>query len=600
MGQPPDAVSLGNKEDAMNMETGIFRGVMKLVLGAGMLLAMITSGGAAEYTWDADTGTVGAQNGNGEWNTTSANWWDSSGNSNIVWPNADDIAVFGIAGGSGTITNNGIIHAGGLRISTNATYTIQSYAGILNLGTDEAIQCSTSATFTVYNKLVATNLTIARPSSESAGAVAITFYGTNDLAGNLVLGSGVNLDCRRPQAIGSATVIIQSGIQSGSSKGLNLNNATAAGVYTNAFQVWTGSIIRVSSSATTFSGPITLNGNCDLLWGNAGSANTTVSGPIGGTGNMAIKNSGSNFLTGASSYNGATTLSANNGATIVILDGGDNRLPATTIVTNSGGTLVLGYTSAMSQTLAGLIGSSNVVGGSAAGVNTLKLNIAAGTTNTFAGTLGGGGANQNNLALTLTGGGRLVLSGTNTYKGATVVSNGTLIASSTNALAGTTNIIVTSSGSLVATNLHIFSNCTLNASGANVVTTNLLVDAGAVLTPGGSGVIATNTFGTSLNDTAAINGTYEVDLSSNQTAACDRIVAAGSLNLGGMTIKLANPSVYNAGVSYVIATYSNSVTMPGAIQMSPPGEAVKWLLINGAGKEVILKRASYGAMLIVY
>jgi autotransporter-associated beta strand protein len=64
-------------------------------------------------------------------------------------------------------------------------------------------------------------------------------------------------------------------------------------------------------------------------------------------------------------------------------------------------------------------GSSNQVVGGSAALSTLTLNIAAGTTNAYAGILGGGRAYENNLALVLKGGGFLFLSGLNSYTGTT-------------------------------------------------------------------------------------------------------------------------------------------------------------------------------------
>ncbi|MDW8036855.1 MAG: autotransporter-associated beta strand repeat-containing protein, partial [Thermoguttaceae bacterium] len=90
------------------------------------------------------------------------------------------------------------------------------------------------------------------------------------------------------------------------------------------------------------------------------------------------------------------------------------------------------------QQLAGLqtsgTGTGNRVVGGSSTQSTLTLNIPAATTYTFGGVLGGTGTNENNLALTKTGDGTLVLSGTNTYTGTTSVNQGVLQITNASAL----------------------------------------------------------------------------------------------------------------------------------------------------------------------
>ncbi len=54
-------------------------------------------------TWDASTGTPGAQDGAGSWQLTSTNWW--IGNADVAWSNATPYgAIFGTGGTPGTVT----------------------------------------------------------------------------------------------------------------------------------------------------------------------------------------------------------------------------------------------------------------------------------------------------------------------------------------------------------------------------------------------------------------------------------------------------------------------------------------------------------------
>jgi autotransporter-associated beta strand protein len=77
------------------------------------------------------------------------------------------------------------------------------------------------------------------------------------------------------------------------------------------------------------------------------------------------------------------------------------------------------------ETYAGTNASYGVsIAGGATNAATLIVNIPPGFSSTFRGTLGGGGSNENNLRLEKRGPGTLVLAGSNSHTGSTVVSNG--------------------------------------------------------------------------------------------------------------------------------------------------------------------------------
>lgn len=125
------------------------------------------------------------------------------------------------------------------------------------------------------------------------------------------------------------------------------------------------------------------------------------------------------------------------------LTNGNDRLPTTTTLLLGGLTNGIGHAegngrlflNGHNQELAGLVmlgsGISNYVAGGNPTSSTLTLNVGAGTNNAFGGVIGGGGANDNNLALVSKGPGVLDLSGANTYAGTTTVTNGTLLVNGT-------------------------------------------------------------------------------------------------------------------------------------------------------------------------
>lgn len=179
-------------------------------------------------------------------------------------------------------------------------------------------------------------------------------------------------------------------------------------------------------------------------------------------GGLTKKGSGTLTLTGINTYTGGTFVKDGT----LALGAGNDRLPTGTVVT-------LGDASANTSGIVKLDGRSQMVAGLAtagSGTNNrivngnltsaiLTVNTATGATSTFSGSLGGSGTNENNLSLTKSGAGSLVLTGENTYAGVTTVSSGTLQFANVVSLYGgntanwaTSNIIV-SSGATLAFNV---------------------------------------------------------------------------------------------------------------------------------------------------
>ncbi len=159
-------------------------------------------------------------------------------------------------------------------------------------------------------------------------------------------------------------------------------------------------------------------GNSNLTINGAG--NTTINGAIStGNGSLIKGGAGTLTLTGASTYAGTTAATATQIQTGTAIVGVANALPIYSGITlgdgsTGSGVLQLGTAAAaFAQTLTSLntsgTGTTNAVVGGFTAASTLTLNIAAGTTNTFGGKLGGAGTNNNLLAVTKTGSGTFTL-----------------------------------------------------------------------------------------------------------------------------------------------------------------------------------------------
>jgi len=97
----------------MKPSRNLFLGSLLLVAAA---IGLHTTAHAAVLTWDADTGTTGAQDGGGTWTAGGAGWWN--GTTNVNWANGD-VATFG--SGSGVVGNHAITLGSDVSVSTPGT-----------------------------------------------------------------------------------------------------------------------------------------------------------------------------------------------------------------------------------------------------------------------------------------------------------------------------------------------------------------------------------------------------------------------------------------------------------------------------------------------
>jgi len=475
------------------------------------------------------------KSGSGILTLTGANSYSGATNINVgtlrsgasdVLPNASNVAVTGTGTGlTATLDLNGFndtigtLTLGGTTTTSGAA--VQTGAGTLTLGgnvtysaTNNPLGATISGkldlgaatrTFDVGNSTTAADdLTISAVISGGSGIGLTKATG----AGLMVL-SGANT-YGGPTTINAGTVRLDGGADR-LPTGTAVTLANTSGVILN--------LNNNSQTIASLSGGGTSGGNVQL-----GTATLTVgdntstaySGVISGTGgNLVKQGTGTLTVGGASTYTGTTWIKDG----VLVVGVGNDRLPIGTAVTLGSGTasgiMRLGDGTARNQTITGLVtsgtGSNNrVVGGAATG-STLTLNLAA--DNTYDGFLGGSGTNENNLALTKTGAGKLVLTNTgNSAVNGTTINQGTLQTGTSGVLAdgGAVSVSATVAGFNAVLDLdnnnETIASLTL---GGNQATSQAIVQTGAgTLTVGG---------------TVLFNGTQQGGL------------ITGKLDLGGAT-----------------------------------------------------------------
>jgi autotransporter-associated beta strand protein len=275
--------------------------------------------------------------------------------------------------------------------------------------------------------------------------------GTTDVqSGSFTTANGVTL---------ASTAIIVGGGTVATTSANTLADAASLTVNTGRLSI--GGSDTVSSLAGS-GGTIDIASVATLTAGNASS--TSYAGSITGSGNLTKVGSGTFTLSAASSYTGTTTVSAGRLSLAAA-----NLLSDSSAVTGTAGAV---FALGGNETIGSLAGSLDVALGSStltAGGN--------GQSTTYSGVLTGSGS------LTKVGGGRLALTGANTFSGATNVNAGELALNGSIA----NSLSVASLASLSGTGT-VGGNATIagthspgNSPGAQPFNGNLTYEAGAVV-----------------------------------------------------------------------------------------------------------------------
>jgi fibronectin-binding autotransporter adhesin len=291
----------------------------------------------------------------------------------------DATSVFTIAGGAIDNTSGAA-----LALATNPT---QTWSGDFTFKGTNDLSLGTGAVSLSGNRILtvgAGTLTVGGGiggvySLSKQGEGALTLSGANTFSGGLELSSGL-LNIQSPTALGGAASVFT--INGGT---LDNTSGVAIALSNNNEQVWNANVtFRGTNDLNLGSGTVTLSGNRTVT---VSAGTLTVGGGVQGGYSLTKEGAGRLTLTGTSSYTGATLVNA---GTLQIGNGGSTgALSSLSALTNN---------STLAFNLSGTLTQGTGFGSTIAGTGTL-LQVGPGT---------------------------LVLAGSNTYTGATLISGGTL------------------------------------------------------------------------------------------------------------------------------------------------------------------------------
>lgn len=383
----------------------------------------------------------------------------SLGANTLTFGDTSNQTVSGIISGTGgSLVKNG---SGSITLSGNNTYSggTTISAGTLQLGTNNALGSGslklgvtgTPVTIT-FISTDATDRTISNALTTIAGSSWNTTFGSAG-TGNLTFGNStsVSLVSTRTFTVNNSWTSFANAF-TGASAGITKNgtgtlilagNNTYAGattINTGTLQLGSGGTTGLlnATSTITNNGTLVFNRSDTLTQGTHFST-----AAIGGTGSVVQAGSGTLILNAANTYSGGT-----------VLNTGTLRLSHTgaagsgTITQSSGASLLhlnAAGTFANAMSVYNVQASETLTLSGGITVNNATFDVDNGDTLTISNTVNGTGG------VTKNGTGALILSGSNSYTGATTINAGTLQAAAANALGSTTSVLVGNGGSLLVT-----------------------------------------------------------------------------------------------------------------------------------------------------
>jgi|GEM_PF-2850639 len=382
--------------------------------------------------------------------------------------------------------------------------------------------------------LIGSNLTL-----DPALSVSSTFSGVISGTGSVTLDGPGNF------FLGGNNTFSGGVFADGGTLGVLGNTALGTGSLTIA-----GGAVYLPTAGTSIANAITLtSGKTDIVVPAAAGGTVTLAGTVGGAGALTVNGAANATLalSAANNYSGGTTI---NGG--ILEASGSGTLGSGAVNITSAGTLAL---SNDNLTISGLTGNGEV----ALGSSNLTVTNTSGTTDTFSGSISGGGG------FIVGGSSPLLLSGNNTYTGGTTINQGaSLLISSQNALA---NAALTNNG-----NFSLSGGLTSATINGNFI-------------QGSTGVLTTRVSGASpgqfdqfhVTGTANVNGALNVVLENHYDATTSPTVIPvltstgastgnfSSISLGDHPINLFASSVDTGNGINLIFTLQQPSLVPYAI-----------------------------------
>lgn len=411
--------------------------------------------------------------------------------------------------------------------------------------------------------------------SQASGTVRISAH--TSLTGNLVLGSGIRFDVNDGKEIsgtGKIKVAATGALISNTSGNPGGTISTEIALNSNAIAftkgTWAGSAYTPSTSFLTTVGGTT--GGALSIFFLSGDSDIDLSNNSTGGGGA-----GTLTLTGASTYTGNTSISANSPASPAVSSvilGVDNALPIGTgliVGTKAGVGVPVMDLNGKNQQLAYIADGANVsatkylkiVNNNASSASVLTLGGSVSPGKAFSGTISDGAGT---IALVKTGGNTQILSGSGTYSGGVTVNAGTLqvtgaspstVSSALGAPTG--GVVVNNSGQLFVS-ASIANAVTVNSGGR--VSGNGQLD---LITVNSGGVLAANTSLTQLN-VATLTANNAATLAGGSIIEWKLNDAAGLAGIGYDTFN------FTTGLDLSGASAANKIVVR-IISFNSPGDA---------------------------
>jgi fibronectin-binding autotransporter adhesin len=466
-------------------------------------------------------GTSPAGGGDGTWNAGNPNWFNLGGSTATQWG-----GVYGVfRGPGGTVTIDGSQNVVGLQFAGGSYTLVGGAGGSLNLhGYNNGGIVVTTPEIRVLDGETATIAAIITGSDglEKTGDGTLILGGTNTYSGGTII-SGGTLQISADGNLGAA------------SGGLTFDSGA---LHT------TADIVSARAVTLRDTGAIDTDAGTTL----------TLTNTVAGAGGLIKWGDGTLLLTGTNSWSGGTLVSAG-----TLRAGSAGALPTMTDWVLTGGRLDLnGYDLSM-RLLAG--------SGGEIALGSADLTVDQTEDSLYAGTITGSGR------LLKEGAGTLLLTGTSSYAGGTVIRDGTLAIVADANLGAAGSAIAFDGGGRLATYADITSGRSVTLSGSGTIETyagTSLILGGAI---SGSGSLVKEGWGT-------------LTLTGSASHGGGTVIAAGMLQIGngGTTGDLSGNVVNDAVLSF---NRSNDYSFSGVISGS--GVVVQ----SGTGTTVLTGNNAY-------